>query len=205
MHLESLNENSERVAKSLLGKTFVVKHLNRLNKPVGHQHFVITETEYYCASDPASHAYQYKRTLRNESMYLPAGYLYIYLIYGMYYCLNIVTSVKGEPAAVLIRGCVPLDDIELCFLNRGRKDAVSRICNGPGKVCQAMKINTDWDGVNLLQNSYIDLIDQNVIFNEVQTAKRVGISMAKEKKWRFILRKFELKGQSFLYQSLVNV
>ena len=167
------------------------------------QSFVITETEYYCASDPASHAYQYKRTIRNKSMYLSSGHLYVYMIYGMYYCLNIVIGLEGEPAAVLIRGCVPSDNLERCFLNRGRREVVSKICNGPGKLCQAMRIDTNWDGIDLSKTSHINLIDQNVLLVDVQTSKRVGISKAREKKWRFILKTFELKGQSFFYQGLV--
>ena len=203
--MKILDLNSPNVAQMLLGKLFVVNNLINDSKSAKPQRFVITETEYYNADDPASHAYQHKQTLRNKSMFLSSGSLYVYLVYGMHYCLNIVTSCKGDPAAVLIRGCVPLDDIDVCRSNRNCQDSRATICNGPAKLCKAMNIDTSWDACHLLSCSALQLEDHNIVCGTYHIGKRVGISKAIEKQWRYMISDFCVEDQQFYYQPSVKL
>lgn len=138
----------------------------------------IIETEAYVGSnDKASHAAR-GRTPRTEIMFGGAGCFYIYLIYGMYYCLNVVTEKAGYPAAVLIRGVVV-----------GNKDA--KLLNGPGKVCRYFKIDKRLNGNDAVigKNLWLEPGKPNKLF-KIRSAERVGVSYAgrwQHKKWRFIL------------------
>jgi len=97
----------------------------------------IVETEAYTADDPACHAYR-RRSLRNAVMFGPAGWAYVYLIYGMYHCLNVVTDLDGVASAVLIRA-LTLDPIPPWVeLGKGKPE---RVAAGPGKLCRALQIN----------------------------------------------------------------
>jgi len=125
----------------------------------------IVETEAYMENDPASHSYRGK-TKRNEAMFLSGGYSYVYLIYGMHRCFNIVTGKEGEGAAVLIRAVEPVSGIELMWQRRykesypGLKDKnnieikkkTAGLCSGPGKLCQAF-------GITVENHNKIDLTD----------------------------------------------
>lgn len=98
---------------------------------------LIVETEAYIPGDPACHAYR-RRTPRNAVMFGPAGFSYVYLIYGMYHCLNVVTDQDGVPSAVLIRA-VHLDIIPPN--TNPRKEKPQRVGAGPGKLCRALDID----------------------------------------------------------------
>jgi len=127
------NRHVVYVAKNLLGKTLV------FGKVKG----IITETEAYRgADDEASHAFSW--TPRSSIMFGPPGYSYIYFIYGMYHCLNIVTEEKNSPSAVLIRG-LKLPDIHL---------------NGPGKVCKYLGITREHNGINLVTDNNFYLTER---------------------------------------------
>lgn len=168
----------------------------------------ITETEAYVgAADKACHAYGYRRTKRTETMFAPGGIAYIYLIYGMYACLNLVTEAVGEPCAVLIRGGEPRHNGDIIAQNRfGRKlcelTPVQRknLLNGPGKLCRGLALTTAQNGLSLLgEELYVtdSLSDLGLPpwpgdggpF-EVKRSRRVGIDYAQECAdylWRFTL------------------
>lgn len=99
---------------------------------------MIVETEAYAPGDPACHAYR-RETPRNRVMFGPAGYSYVYLIYGIYHCLNVVTDADGVPSAVLIRA-VELETVP-AWLQGYRKEKPVRWGAGPGKLCQLFEID----------------------------------------------------------------
>ena len=108
---------------------------------------VLTEVEAYGGDDdPASHGFG-GRTTRNASMFRAAGTLYVYRSYGMHWCLNAVTGAVGEPAAVLLRGGRPVVGEEHMRRRRGRAD---HLCDGPGKLAQALGVTGECDGTSLL-------------------------------------------------------
>lgn len=155
------------VAPNLLGKTLVrVFNNNEISK------FTITEVEAYRGEeDLACHASK-GRTARTEAMYLNGGTIYVYLIYGMYWMLNFVTSKIDNPQAVLIRG---IDDIK-----------------GPGRVSKILQIDKRFYAKNLIDSNII-WVEENNIKTKYTTDVRIGIDYAgefwKNKKWRFILKK----------------
>lgn len=151
------------VAKELIGQ--YLHYNNSIN--------IITETEAYCGvDDPASHAYR-GITSRNRVMFGEAGYSYVYLIYGMYHCLNIVSEIEGSPGAVLIRGLYNLNDkINL---------------NGPGKVCRHFNITRQHNNLDLINNPdfFVSESTRSYCFEETP---RIGIKVGKELNWRFVLK-----------------
>lgn len=177
------------VAKNLLG-CFMVREYEG-ERLVGR----ITETEAYVGRcDKACHAYGYKRTKRTETLFAQPGTAYLYLIYGMYTCLNFVTESEGEPAAVLIRGIEPVEGAEtMARLRFGRAPeeltAYQRknFLNGPGKVCKAMALNREMDGHDLLTPPlYVLPRDREV--SSIHCGPRIGVDYAQEAKdfpWRF--------------------
>jgi DNA-3-methyladenine glycosylase len=160
LSIEFYNRHVVDVAQDLLGKTLV------FNEYRG----IISETEAYRGfDDEASHAYK-GITKRSALMFGPAGYIYVYMIYGIYYCLNIVTETEGNASAVLIRG-LQIGDINL---------------NGPGKICKYLGINKSHNGIYLLNNNYMS-ITQGIKANNIIATPRIGITKAKDKLWRFTM------------------
>jgi DNA-3-methyladenine glycosylase len=161
------SKNTLWVAKNLLGK-FLCRKL-KSGKII---RSMITETEAYRGfDDKASHASK-GRTKRTEVMFTPAGAIYVYMIYGMYHCLNIVTEKKDYPAAVLIRGV---------------EDA-----NGPGRVCKYFNIDRELNGKKLGKELWIEYGKSQISNLKSQKLKRVGVDYAGESKdlpWRFVLLK----------------
>lgn len=160
----------------------------------------ITEAEAYIGRmDKACHAYNYKRTPRTETLFAPPGTAYIYLIYGMYHCLNFVTEGEGEPAAVLIRGAVPAANGDIIAKNRfGRKmedlSAYQRknFLNGPGKLCKGLVLTRAQNGLDLTRPEGGLYVCPGCPPDPkaVRTGKRVGIDYAQEAvdfPWRFYL------------------
>lgn len=159
----------------------------------------ITETEaYYGPNDLASHASKGK-TKRTQLMFNQAGLAYIYLIYGMYYCFNIVTEKKDFPSAILIRSVEPIQGIKKMYQNRSISLSQypklnTKLTNGPGKFCQAFKIDKKLNGKNLITSQKIYLAQNNkekIKPQQIKKAKRIGIDYAKEYKnklWRFYLK-----------------
>lgn len=160
----------------------------------------ITETEAYIGRmDKACHAYGYKRTPRTETLFAPPGTAYLYLIYGMYHCLNLVTEAPGEPAAVLIRGAKPVSNGDIIAKNRfgcKEKDMTAyqrkNFLNGPGKLCLGLGLTRAQNGLDLTrpENGLYLLPGRPPAPEAVRTGPRVGIDYAQEAvdfPWRFYL------------------
>ena len=160
----------------------------------------ITETEAYIGRiDKACHAYQYRRTARTETLFAPPGTAYIYLIYGMYHCLNFVTEEEGEPAAVLIRGAVPVANGDIIAKNRfgcKEKNMTSyqrkNFLNGPGKLCRGLDLTRAQNGLDLTGPAGGLWVCRGTppSPSQIQTGKRIGIDYAQEAvhfPWRFYL------------------
>ncbi len=181
------------LSKKLLGKYLV--HESPLGKTVGK----IVETEAYLGEDdPASHTYGVGMTERTKVHYKEGGYAYIYQIYGVYFCFNIVCGKKGEPYCVLIRAVEPVEGIEI--MEKRRKiyslDNFRNLSNGPGKLCQAMGITKDLYGENLCGNKLYLLKGDKVNPSLIISAPRIGIDYVGEAKhypWRFFI-----KGSGFI-------
>lgn len=137
---------AEEVARDLLGR-YLVRELEGERLVLR-----LVETEAYLgAPDRASHAWAGRRTPRNESLYLPGGYAYVYFIYGMHFCLNAVTGEADIGSAVLLRAGEPVEGEERMRENRGwtRVPRPGDLAGGPGKLCQALAVGRDLDGVRL--------------------------------------------------------
>jgi DNA-3-methyladenine glycosylase len=146
----------------------------------------IVETEAYDQTDAASHSSR-GRTPRTDIMFGPAGHLYVYFTYGMYYCCNVVVGREGEGAAVLIRAVEPLDGEDVMRQNRGNKTGIE-VTNGPAKLCIALDIDKTMNGHDLSQSPMI--LHKGRLGEEesiVQTT-RIGISQAKDVPWRFYIK-----------------
>lgn len=149
---EFYSRDTLAVARDLLGRDIV-----RVREDGKRLVCRITETEAYIGRlDKACHAYGYKRTPRTETLFAPPGTAYIYLIYGMYHCLNFVTEGDGEPAAVLIRGAVPVTNGDIIAENRfacKEKDMTAyqrkNFLNGPGKLCRGLDLTRAQNGLDL--------------------------------------------------------
>jgi len=146
----------------------------------------IVETEAYDQTDAASHSYNGK-TKRTENMFGHAGFLYVYFTYGMHYCCNVVVGEKGYGAAVLIRAVEPLEGEDEMIQNRGGKMGVE-LTNGPAKLCQALGIDMKMNGHNLSQKPLRLIPQPEIAKNDIITTTRIGISKAKDVKWRFYTR-----------------
>lgn len=179
------------VAEDLIGKILVRRYDDKIIKTR------ITETEAYIAAiDKASHGYGGKRTPRTEIMFGPPGFTYVYLIYGMYYCLNFVTEKEGTCSAVLIRGAEPIENINEMLMNRYNtieglsKNQMKNISNGPGKLCRALKITKEHNKLDLIGNEIYVEEDEFKDFS-VEKTKRINIDYAEEAKdflWRYIIK-----------------
>lgn len=165
----------------------------------------ITETEAYVgAVDKACHAYGGRRTARTETLYAAPGTAYVYLIYGMYSCLNFVTGPEGEASAILVRGCVPVYGGEAVARRRfgveaGKMTAYQKknFMNGPGKLCRGLGIDRSLNGLPL-GNEVLYLAHDLPEYGlerrpgglPFHTGKRIGIDYAEEAvdfPWRFWL------------------
>lgn len=165
------------VAHDVIGKCLV--HRYRGRRLAGR----IVEAEAY-TDDAASHAYR-GRTGRNGVMFGPAGVAYVYFIYGMYHCFNVVTEQEGVPGAVLIRALDPLEGIESMRRRRSLSN-VHQLANGPGKLCEALAIGRQHTGLSLCGDQ-IYLVDDGYEPPSIRRTPRVGIRVAADHLWRFIL------------------
>jgi DNA-3-methyladenine glycosylase len=141
----------------------------------------LVETEAYLgAPDRASHAWGGRRTPRNESLYLAGGHAYVYLIYGMHYCLNAVTGEAGVGSAVLLRAGEPVEGEERMRENRGwaRVPKPGDLTGGPGKICQALAIGRDLDGVLLDQPPLYITSGEPTSEEDIVAGPRIGVNYA---------------------------
>ena len=189
------------IAQALLGK-YLVRRLNSELLVCR-----VTETEAYVGRmDKACHAYNYRRTERTSTMFGPPGHAYIYLIYGMYHCLNFVTEPEGEPSAVLLRGVEVVSGADtVSRLRFGCPAAEMTPCqrknwmNGPGKVCKGLSLSRAENGMDLTGNTLflcdspadaglsLSLPDRR---ERIVCGPRIGVDYAEEAKefpWRFRL------------------
>jgi len=176
------------VARALLGQR-VVRVLD--GQRVGG---LIYETEAYGgADDQASHAY--RRTPRSAIMYGPPGYAYVYFIYGMHFCLNVVTEADGQPGAVLIRAVMPDEGVAIM---RGRRARVSErsdrgLTDGPGKLCQALGIARAQNGIDLTASAELSIeAGVGVADEQIEITPRIGVrgdEIARGRLWRFVWRR----------------
>lgn len=158
------------VAQALLGQN-LVRITSKGVKLKGR----ILETEAYLGlKDPCCHSFKGSKTKRTRVMYQPGGVAYVYFIYGMHHCFNVVTGKEGEPEAVLIRALKPLEGLPVLKKNRGA--SVKNLLNGPGKICQAMEIDTSLSGQSLLNSPLY--IEKGVSINRksIVTTPRVGLN-----------------------------
>lgn len=165
-------QDAVEVAKGLLGKLLVVNGIKAR----------IVETEAY-GRDPASHAFQ--RTERSAMMFDTFGYVYVYLIYGLYNCVNITTNKIGEAGAVLIRAVEPLSGINK-MKERRKTDKIIDLCSGPGKLCLALGIDKKMNGLPLSQK--INLFDDGFKVEEMGTSARIGVKVGLDLPWRFFIK-----------------
>lgn len=166
------------LSKLLLGCTLVHEC------PEGRTAGIIVETEGYLQGDPACHAYR-KKSDRNAPMFESAGTCYVYLIYGMHYCVNISSGAKDIGEAVLIRALEPTEGIELMQKRRKTYD-IKNLCNGPAKLVQAMGITHDFNFLTLDSDEFHCLESPNTDFSIVTTT-RIGITQGADLPYRFYL------------------
>jgi DNA-3-methyladenine glycosylase len=164
---------THEVARGLLGKLLVRNIDGQVMRGR------IVEVECYVGQDDmACHAAK-GRTARTEAMFKQAGFTYVYMIYGMYYCLNIVTEKADFPAAVLVRALEPADN-------------VSGSTNGPGKLCRALQITKELNGEDLVKSQHLWVVDDGYVLLEKQvaTSKRIGVEYAGKSAdlpWRYYI------------------
>jgi DNA-3-methyladenine glycosylase len=142
----------------------------------------IVEVEAYDQEDPASHGYR-GRTPRNEAMFGPAGHAYVYRSYGIHWCLNLVCGEEGVPEAALIRALEPTAGIPRQQRRRGTKE-LRALCSGPGRLCQALAITREHDGLPLDRSPF--RLEARDTVPEIVTAPRIGITRATELSWRYL-------------------
>lgn len=165
------------VAQDLLGKYLVYNNNGKIIS------VRLVEVEAYIGEDdPACHA-AVGKTARNEIMYRIGGFCYIYFIYGMYFCLNIVTERDGFPAAVLIRGAEPIEGIDIMRENYPNAKN-GRYTNGPGKLCKAFGLTREKNGLDLTGDC-LYLENRNYEVKNIRKTARIGIKKGAKRKWRF--------------------
>lgn len=177
-------EDARLVARRLLGQRLVTE--------IGgiRTSGLITETEAYLGGDdPASHAYR-GPTGRNASMFLEGGHAYVYFIYGMYYCFNVVTGGQGSGEAVLVRGAMPAEGIDT--MKRRRNRAVRRdreLADGPGKLAIAFGIGPELNGADLIADPRVWIEQEAAVpEEEILTTPRIGITKGVEHPWRWTVK-----------------
>lgn len=176
-----------RIARALLGKVLVHDTADGLT--AGR----IVEVEAYRGpADRAAHSAGGHRSARNEVMYGPPGHAYVYFIYGMHHCVNVVCQAAGRPEAVLVRALEPLAGEALMRRRRGLPDAPTwRLCRGPGALCQAMGITRAENGTDLVRGRLRVLDALALPGARVVRTPRIGVAYAGSHAalpWRFVVR-----------------
>ncbi|MBD5798551.1 3-methyladenine DNA glycosylase [Bacillus pseudomycoides] len=183
------------IAKNLLGHKLV--HIVDGIKRSG---FIVEVEAYKGPDDKAAHSYGGRRTERTEVMFGAPGHAYVYLIYGMYHCFNIITAPVDTPQGVLIRALEPVDGIEDIKMARYGKTDLTKsqyknLTNGPGKLCRALGITLEERGLSLQGDElYIELVPEAEQLSsqyEIVTGPRINIDYAEEAvhyPWRFYFK-----------------
>ncbi|MFN3667861.1 MAG: DNA-3-methyladenine glycosylase [Brevundimonas sp.] len=165
------HQPAEIVARDLIGAQLLVNG-------VGGR---IVETEAYDAADPASHSFR-GPTARNAPMFGSTGCAYVYRIYGLHWCFNIVCDAARPGSAVLIRALAPTAGLGLMQARR-HVCAVQQLCSGPGKLCQALAIDSRLNGRPVTAPPFAMAAGQPV---SVAPGPRIGVSAAADTPWRFV-------------------
>ena len=169
----------------LLGKLLIRE------SPEGRTAGMIVEAEAYCGpDDDAAHSFGGRRTARTEAMYAPPGHAYVFRLYGMHRCFNVVAAPEGQPQAVLIRALEPVEGLELMVRRRGRSDPLL-LCSGPGRLCQAMAIGMEHYGQDLFSGSLRLEEYRSFSPEEIGVSPRVNVDYATEYRdrlWRFFVK-----------------
>ena len=168
----NLRRNVHEIAPELIGAELYVDG-------VGGR---IVEVEAYDHDDPAAHGYGNRRTARNASMFLPGGHAYVYRSYGIHWCLNFVTGDEGEASAVLIRALEPLAGLDEMRARRG-VDESRLLASGPGRLCQALGVTAEHDGLPLDAPPFELRRAGGKV--DVVVGVRIGITKAVEHPWRY--------------------
>lgn len=168
------------VAHDLLGRVLI--HSTAHGDIAG----IIVEAEAYGPDDPANHAFR-GRTARNRTMFGPPGHAYVYLIYGMYRCVNAVTVAEGVGEGVLIRALEPVAGVEAMQRHR-RTQNLHLLCSGPGRLCEALGITLEMDGMDLTTGPLWIAAGFPPGEEEIITTPRIGIREAIDRHWRFLLK-----------------
>ena len=184
---EFYDRDTVTVAKDLLGCLLV--HQDETGTTMGW----IVEDEAYLQGDPAAHSYR-GETKRNRAMFGPPGHAYVYRIYGLHTCFNVVTGPEGIGEAVLIRALEPAVGIDLMQARRGTDDPLA-LASGPGKLTQALKITMDRDGTSLIDGPLQVWSPESLpgrrpegIDGEIVQTTRIGITKAADLPLRFYLK-----------------
>lgn len=160
---EFFRRATDRVARDLIGAWFARKRLDRW---YGGR---IVETEAYLgAGDAAAHSYRGRRTPRVEPMYLDGGHLYVFLVYGMHHCANVVTGGEGTAEAVLLRAA------------EGPEGTPAQLLSGPGRLCAALGITKSASGIDLLGEGSLRLFRSSDAKREIGVSPRIGVDYAGE-------------------------
>jgi DNA-3-methyladenine glycosylase len=171
LQAEAFARSVHEVAPALIGVTLLVDG-------VGGR---IVEVEAYDHEDPASHGYR-GRTERNAAMFGPPGHAYVYRSYGIHWCLNLVCEDEGVANAVLVRALEPTHGLD-AMRERRRLDDPRLLCSGPGRLCQALGVTREHDGLPLDRPPFELLAAEDAV--EVARGPRVGITRAVELPWRY--------------------
>ena len=168
---EAFARSVHEVAPALIGATLFVDG-------VGGR---IVEVEAYDHEDPASHGFR-GRTERNAAMFGPPGRAYVYRSYGIHWCLNLVCEAEGVANAVLVRALEPTHGLDAMRLRRGLEDP-RLLCSGPGRLCQALGVTREHDGLALDRPPFELLSAEGPV--EVVRGPRIGITRAAGLPWRY--------------------
>ena len=175
------------VARDLLGKVLVKSN----GKEILAGKIVEVES-YHGDNDEASHSYG-GITKRNEIMFEAGGYLYVYFTYGAHHCCNVVTGKKGQGTAVLIRAIEPIIGLNRMIKNRFERKLknekeIFNLTSGPGKVCQAFKLDRSHSGTDLTGNKIFILNGEKIKSRDIGISKRIGITRSVDLPWRFFIK-----------------
>lgn len=169
-------QKTESVARQLLGKIFVSGNISGR----------IVETEAYLPHDDYANHSASGKSLRNAAMFEEGGILYVYKIYGIHHCINIVTEKNDLGCAVLIRAIEPINGIEIMQANRGIEN-LDLLCKGPGNLAKAFGFNINYNFQTLLNEQIYIYDDESESTFDIITDKRIGISKSADLMLRFYL------------------
>lgn len=179
-------EDTLTIAKELLGK-YIFTNINDVVTGG-----IIVETEAYLGPlDEGSHAFNNKRSMKNDAMYLEGGIVYMYICYGIHDMLNIVTGPIDTSHAILIRALEPIIGIQT-MMNRRNNSSIKKLCNGPGVLSQALGLNKSYNKLNL-NSSEIWIEDKGLQIKEenIKATARIGLGCKEpylSTPWRFIIK-----------------